>query len=106
MQQPTRSEAIEAYARQLREMEDDLDAAREHNGWSAVASLHNAVRQVRKQLIDLLPPDEDEEQMDMTPAEIAQALAGGILELPDDVLPVIESALRERRRNGLRLVSG
>jgi hypothetical protein len=99
-----RADAITHLRMQLQEIETDLEAARQSNGWSAVASMHNAMRQVRKQLIELLPEDQDDPVEEMSAEEVAEAIAAGILELPDKCLDVVDAALAERRRNGLRLV--
>lgn len=44
---PSRVDTLE---RVLREIESDIDAAREHNRWSAVASLYNSWRQQESEL--------------------------------------------------------
>ena len=87
-------------AAQIAELDQDLAKARASERWTAVASLQNAKRQVLKLLVQTRPP-EDDDLGDMTPLEVAQEMALGILETGDDELPILEAALRTRRKQGL-----
>jgi hypothetical protein len=86
----------EAYLREfLAEVHDDVDAAREAEGWTAVSKLAALALKIRDELDALRPPKRDASEL--TEAELAERLARAVRVLPAEHLEIIEAALAERR---------
>lgn len=93
---------------QLREITADIAQAKaDGKAWTAIAQMRRLTIDIRRELDELERQQREEPpEQKLSDEELAAVLVQAIADMPDDLLDLVEDAVRQRRGPALRVVDG